>query len=112
MESRHPTHLRDTLPVLSSVKLSPGNSARVLALKEQRLGLAVLETEDFAVATNVELALFSHRQPILPLCCTEISFRCRSKLSDRILRRGFAYLARVDLLTGESVVVGPHVGGT
>lgn len=56
-KSRLPTHLRDTLAVLSSVKLSPGNSSGVLALKEKRLGFAILETEDLAVATDVELAL-------------------------------------------------------
>jgi hypothetical protein len=33
------------------------NLARVLALEEQGLGLSVLEAEDLAVTTDVELAL-------------------------------------------------------
>lgn len=43
--------------MLSAVKDGPGDLAGVLALEEERLGLAVLETEDLAVTTNVELAL-------------------------------------------------------
>jgi hypothetical protein len=35
----------------------PGNAAGVLALEEQRLGLAVLEAEDLAVAADVQLTL-------------------------------------------------------
>jgi len=49
--------LRDTLLVLSSEENGPCDTAGVLALEEKRLGLAVLETEDLAVATDVELAL-------------------------------------------------------
>ena len=52
------THLRDTLAVLSSVKLSPGNSSGVLALEEEGLGLSILEAEDLAVATDVQLTLY------------------------------------------------------
>jgi hypothetical protein len=43
--------------VLPPVEDGPGNAAGVLALEEQRLGLAVLETEDLAVATDVQLTL-------------------------------------------------------
>lgn len=50
-------YLRDTLLVLAAVEDSPGNAAGVLALEEKRLGLAVLETEDLAVATDVQLTL-------------------------------------------------------
>jgi len=50
-------YLRDTLLVLSAVEDGPGDTAGVLALKEERLGLAVLEAEDLAVATDVELTL-------------------------------------------------------
>jgi hypothetical protein len=35
----------------------PGYSAGVLALEEQRLGLAILESKDLAVTTDVEFAL-------------------------------------------------------
>ncbi len=50
-------YLRDTLAVLPPVEDGPGNAAGVLALEEQRLGLAVLEAEDLAVATDVQLTL-------------------------------------------------------
>jgi len=50
--------------VLSSEKNSPCDAAGVLALEEKRLSLTVLETEDFAVATDVKLALNSNRQRI------------------------------------------------
>ena len=43
--------------MLSAVKDGPGDLAGILALEEKRLGLAVLETEDLAVTTDVELAL-------------------------------------------------------
>lgn len=51
------SYLRDSLLVLSSEEDGPCDPARVLALEEQRLGLAVLETEDLGIATDVELAL-------------------------------------------------------
>jgi hypothetical protein len=51
------TNLRDTLLMHSSIEHRPCYSARILALKEKWLGFAILETEDLAVAPNVELAL-------------------------------------------------------
>lgn len=45
--------------MLSSEEDGPGNAARVLALEEQRLGFAILEPEDLAIATDVELALYT-----------------------------------------------------
>ena len=51
------TNLRDTLLVHPSVQGCPGDLARVLALEEEGLGLAILEAEDLAIATNVEFAL-------------------------------------------------------
>jgi hypothetical protein len=45
--------------VLSSEEHGPCNAARVLALEEQRLGFAILEPEDLAIATDVELALYT-----------------------------------------------------
>lgn len=50
-------YLRDTLLVLATVEDGPGDAAGVLALEEKRLGLAILETEDLAVATDVQLTL-------------------------------------------------------
>ena len=51
------TYLRDTLLMLSTEEDGPGNTTGVLALKEEGLGLAVLESEDLAITTDVELAL-------------------------------------------------------
>ena len=50
-------YLRDTLSALATAENSPRNATWVLALKEQRLALAVLEAEDLAVSTDEELAL-------------------------------------------------------
>lgn len=50
-------YLRDSLLVLSTEENGPRDAAGVLALKEEGLGLAVLESEDLAVSTDVELAL-------------------------------------------------------
>ena len=59
--SRKISYLRDTLLVLSSEEDGPCNSARVLALQEQRFGFTVLETEDLGVSTDVELALYNSK---------------------------------------------------
>ena len=45
--------------MLASEENGPCNATRVLALEEKRLGFAVLETEDLAVTTDVELALYT-----------------------------------------------------
>jgi hypothetical protein len=50
-------YLRNTLLVLSSEKDSPCNATGVLALQEEGFGLAILESEDLAITTDVELAL-------------------------------------------------------
>jgi len=50
-------YLRDTLLVLAAVERRPCDAARVLALEEERFGLAVLEAKDLAVAADVEFAL-------------------------------------------------------
>ena len=43
--------------MLSSVECSPCYPSGVLALKEEGFGFAILETENFAIAADVELAL-------------------------------------------------------
>ena len=50
-------YLRDTLSPLSPAQHGPCNTARVLALQEERLALAVLEAEDFAISPDEQLAL-------------------------------------------------------
>jgi hypothetical protein len=117
------TNLRDTLLVRPSVESGPVNLARVLALEEKGLGLAVLEAEDLAVTTDVELALFmpsANVRPIVvfhprPPCVRWVAvaiaaFRHRGA-SGVTWRGNITHLARVDLLTAEGIVVGTHVGG-
>ena len=62
------SYLRDTLAVLAAEKDGPGDAAGVLALEEERLGLAVLEAEDLAVATDVDLTLYSKRKSMSAVC--------------------------------------------
>jgi hypothetical protein len=99
--------------VLSSEKDGPGNATRVLALEEEGFGLAILESEDLAVATDVKLALearLSASHASIPIhlnsesASHELSFG-----TIHIAELGRPYLSRVDLLAGESVVVGTHV---
>jgi hypothetical protein len=53
--------------VHATVQVSPAYSARVLALEEEGFGLAILETEDLAVATDVELALYIKHESVCVL---------------------------------------------
>jgi hypothetical protein len=57
IEIQETPYLRDTLLVLSSEKDGPCNATGVLALEEEGFGLAILESEDLAITTDVELAL-------------------------------------------------------
>lgn len=61
------SYLRDTLAVLATEQNSPGDTAGVLALGKQRLGLARAETEDLAVATDKDLALYKVCQYDIPI---------------------------------------------
>lgn len=81
------SYLRDTLAVLAAEKDGPGDAAGVLALEEERLGLAVLEAEDLAVATDVDLTLYSKRKSMSAVCawfpkffvCVMVMPLCRSR---------------------------------
>lgn len=117
--------------MLPPVEGGPRDLARVLALQEQRLGLAVLEAEDLAVTTDVELALCLPSALFCACHCMSAGIQwCVAQLSPRppcplyscaaqfrhglgrtAGARGGTHLARVDLLAGEGVVVGTHVGG-
>lgn len=100
------TNLRNALLVLSSEKDGPCDSAGVLSLEEQRLGLSILESEDFAVATDVELAL-----QFQPIVSNQLSSeRCWFRRVEGRQREIQAHLSGVDLLSAEGVFVGPHVG--
>lgn len=44
--------------MLPSKQNGPSDSSRVFALQEERLGFAILEAEDLAVATDVKFTLF------------------------------------------------------
>ncbi len=50
-------YLGQAFLVLASVQRGPGDPSGVLALEEEGFRFAVLETEDFAVAADVEFAL-------------------------------------------------------
>ena len=105
-----------------SVERGPVDLARVLALEEKGLGLASRETEDLAVATDVELALYI-RSASAPRIVCSIRLRQVFALLHRdsgnstsggavaAWRDGGTHLARVDLLAAEGIVVGTHVGG-
>jgi hypothetical protein len=47
--------------VHAAIEGRPGYSSRILALQEEGLGLAILEAEDFAVASDVQFALCIER---------------------------------------------------
>ena len=70
MEDSLISYLRDTLAVLATVEDSPRDATGVLSLQEERLGLAVLEAEDLAIATDVDFTLSLSRT---------ISLRFKSK---------------------------------
>ena len=110
-----------------SVESGPVNLARVLALEEKGLALAVLEAEDLAVTTDVKLALYmpsanarsivvSRHHPPPPGVRFGVS---RWRNVDPLAAAASVgtwsgistHLARVDLLTAEGIVVGTHVGG-
>lgn len=100
--------------MLSSEKDGPCNTTGILALQEEGFGLAILESEDLAITTDIELALhiklsaFQHlRDPILFLLLQLAhSFILRHVV---LAQEGCSYLSRVDLLAGEGIVVGTHV---
>jgi hypothetical protein len=54
--------------VLAAEEDGPGDAAGVLALQEERLGLAVLEAEDLAVATDVDFTLYQHQVTRSVIC--------------------------------------------
>lgn len=112
----------------SAVEDGPGNAARVLSLKEEGLRLAILESENLAVASDVEFTLLkfqriSHRPlprrvyppgqgPILLSPCLPrfMKFRQRHRwCCDSSGSWGEVYLSRVDPLARERVVVGTHL---
>lgn len=53
--------------MLSSEENGPRYSSRVLSLQEKGFGFAILESENLAVTTDVELALFIDQSVSIPL---------------------------------------------
>lgn len=114
------SYLRDTLAVLAAVEDGPRDATGVLSLQEERLRLAVLESEDLAVATDVELTLQLH-DPLAsvviifnqtPMSICDRRRRAKTSLFDRIAghgKRNRAHLARVNSRAGEGVFVGSHL---
>lgn len=121
--------------MLSAEEDGPCDAAGVLALEEQGLGLALLETEDLAVAADVDLTLQNvklsaflyqlemyalPRGSRMPLQSSSPSDNDADSplviAASTSLRHGFGrgiglcvYLSRVDLRAGEGVVVGTHL---
>ena len=110
------TNLRNTLLVLPPEQRRPGDPTRVLSLEEKAFGLAILESEDFAVTTDVELALYFKKTSSVrvqyPIHSHSI---CPSLVAVEGLYGGdmevATHLARVYLLAAEGIVVGTHFGG-
>ena len=65
--------------MLPPEQYSPCNTTRVLALQEEGLGFAVLKAKDFAVATDIKLALdVPINQPLFPLSLSpDVDVNCR-----------------------------------
>lgn len=99
--------------MLSSEKDGPCNATGVLALEEERFGLAILESEDLAITADVELALQINASDFY----AQISINLKSESSCHklflatidVADLNRSYLSRVDLLAGEGVVVGTHI---
>lgn len=111
--------------MLSSEENGPCDTAGVLALEEEGFGLAILEAEDLAISTNVELALFFQLSAPITIALTPSCFSSVSSYRFFVLiatvypdiavfgeRDSVPYLSRVDLLAGEGIVVGTHVDYT
>lgn len=63
--SQRITHFRKSLLVLSAVKDGPGYPTWVFALEEERFAFAILESEDLAVASDVQLTLLNQERTSL-----------------------------------------------
>ena len=102
--------------MLSSIQSRPCDSPGILSLEEEGFGFAVLEAEDFAVTSYVDLALCQCRPVSILFARSKGSslglrsgaFCCLRGLSER---RGVAYFAWVDLFSTEGIVEGTHFGG-
>lgn len=57
MEYLGGSYLRNTLLVLSAEENGPCDATGVLSLKEEGFSLSILESEDLAITTDVQLAL-------------------------------------------------------
>jgi hypothetical protein len=93
--------------MLSAEKNSPCDATGVLALEEEGLGFAVLESEDLAITTNVKLALYANLSAFVLPDLNSIHIHIPLPHPRREI--GSSYLSRVDLLAGEGVVVGTHI---
>jgi len=113
---------------------SPGDSAGVLALEEEGFGFAILKAEDLAIAANIELTLFLIKKQLV---LNKLVYICKGTkcfalvVAIRTRRRTLGptgqvpcsvhftirahswigtYLAWVDLVATEIVLVGTHDG--
>lgn len=84
--------------MLSAVKDGPSYPARVLALEEERFAFAILESEDLAVASDVQLTLLNQERASLVSAhhiwtskgSSSVSVRwCSGELGERRRKRTF-----------------------
>ena len=69
--------------MLAAVEGRPGDAAGVLSLEEERLGFAILESEDLAVATDVELTLSTRSGQYIHRCQYKVPFHLQNDISTR-----------------------------
>lgn len=114
------TYFGDAFLVLAAVERGPCDSTWVFALQEERFRLAILEPEDFTVAAHVEFALRRVKEDSEKSTSfggvSTVRWRGGDILEDLwgfiAGKRLITYLAGVDLIPTEGVVVGTHVGGS
>lgn len=105
---------------MSSKQYCPGNPPRILALKEKRLGFAILEAKDLVISSNVELSLCNPRYQVSDDTSSKdgrvlpgkprlewLNYQDLQPQLDRILKLP-TYLSRIDLCTTEGIFVGSH----
>lgn len=115
--------------MLPPIERRPRDTAGILSLQEERLGLAVLESEDLAVAADVEFSLFSYQTISARTFKTAVCLHrmLRSETGDPMVissaedettagcdggawKGGETHFSGVYLLPAEGIFVGTHDG--
>lgn len=91
--------------MLSSKENGPCDATGVLALEEEGFSLAVLETEDLAITTDVELSLFSKYQRLFLQNSTPIS------VSNSQAHPPSQFSLIHQILVGSTIILSPLASG-